>query len=1164
MLAGNEQRIFPLSLPLGVVKKYACFLCNATFKTTKTRLHHMKNKHNMVPARNGKAGHPGQPFKQSTPIITPISISESALLQVEPNGPLQKVDANIDTEQICRLIESLGNVQKVNQVVILGQVPPHAPPLEVQQIAHLAAPVHLNLPRDDFMGLKLTESKSGELDLSNNACDPMEQTIILEPITPDGQLLNPPLSEAGSSILAMGAVGLNNPEPSLSSCDPMEQTIILEPITPDGQLENCFPGEAAGELRFAESVPTESEAVAQLLQQTGTGAVQSGMFADNLDQTVILELTPAVMPNEPSHTEPPHPVPLPGVVPSAELEKVPAEQTGRSDSPLPQTLQLEKRPTCSSPHTPSECYTDPKDGTESQLQKKDLDDVPPMEDRAQSPETQEKNDQDASKDECLEQVEDPPKLEEPSAKERDASQVETKQASQVPLNTMSAQELVKVRKRKPSRAYFFQEYMQELVGSIYKDDLRIKAKPAKRQRAKKAHLVVKFGPQSKEKKTKEKKTSQRRKRSQEDAMVAKTQVADLPEKKGASPKKGRKGKGKKNTRHLVSAPKKKSSSPSHDSPVRQIKDARKTKMKRRKEVGAEGATQPGEQAAVDAPAFKKAKKAKIMRKVQPKVAKEGKRKKKRAEEPEKRSPASADVAQDALLLLKGHKQPQLRVYKLDTSRASAHACEAAAPPPQTSPPGNTDPPPDPSTDTRNDLSAEGKKLGGRRKKSQKALSLLSSLKVPRQQPETLPSKPKTTRKRRASSRVESEGVITSSSKRALECHDCGERFGEVSSLQKHKATVHVLDSPGLTYTNGNIFEGVTSSDFYHLPKQDRMVIGVMNTATGWDTEPELAETPSEDREPGVSFPALIPSPSLPVLPSDGMMNEDKGTSALGATVPSASDRSRESHQSSENKEPTTAVIRQEKVEDAHGAADEDIKADLLLEVDLVTVGGPPEKDELSPLAAPVGQTGSNETCERKSESAAVVEDGSEKSVSLQTCSAHHLEVKEEEEESISVQKKNKVARNRELDRGALEGGGRRRQSAAASKAGGAVCRRKRKRRSEEEEQECQVVYEQHTISSDSEVNDGSKAGVKNSELGNAAEIEALESLASLPPVSSTLEEPPEEPGTTGAEETVKVGEDPSGQRSPAVILEKFPTSGPASAVRDRSLITAKNKQGEVS
>lgn len=1145
--------------------KYPCFLCNATFKTTKTRLHHMKTKHNMVPARTSKAI---QQFKQSTPIITPISVSEPALLQVEPNGPLQKVDANIDTEQICRLIESLGNVQKVNQVVILGQVPPHAPPLEVQQISQLVEPVHLNPLQMEVVGLKLPESKMDELDLSNSTCDPMEQTIILEPITPDGQLLNPPFAEVGCSIIAGGSIGLNNSEPLANSCDPMEQTIILEPITPDGQLQNCFPGEVPGQLPFADSEQTERGAIPQILEQTGTGANQ---FPDNLDQTVILELTPAVTPSEQSHTEPQHDIPLSGFLASSELQKIPAERTGPSSPSRPHTVELEQQqpPACSSAapaasaQTRDEHSRDPKERTKSGLQK--VKRIQPLQDGARS---QEKNGQEAVKKVSTEQVEELPQREEPSAKGSLVSQAETKEASQVLLNTMSAQELVKVRKRKPSRAYFFQEYMQELVGSIYKDDLQIKAKPAKRQKAKKAHLVVKFGPQSKEKKNREKKSPQQCKRSQGDAIMGNTSTATLSGKKGASQKRGKKGKGNKSTRHLVSTPKKKSSPPSHDSQVQQIKDVRKNKMKKPKGVVAEGAAHIDERAPVDSPEFKKTKKAKIMQKVQPKSAKGGKRKKKRAEETEEMRTASADVTQDALRLLKGHKQPQLRVYKLDTSKASGHALEASAQQSQTSaqrhPADRMD---HSAADGRNDLSAEGKKIGGRRKKNQKALSLLSSLKVPRQAPETLPSKTKATRKRKASSKVELEGVITSSSNRALECHDCGERFSEVSSLQKHKGTVHILESPGLTYTNGNIFEGVTSSDFYNLPKRDRMMIGVMNTATGWDTEPELGEAASEDREPGVSFPALIPSPSLTVPPSDVvMMDKDKGASKLGATVRPPSDQNCETTQSSDNNDPMMAVGSKRVAEGGVcDTADEDAKEDLMLEVDLVTVGEQSEKDDLPSPAVPGGQTKATRTCQGGGKSTTPVSDESEKSVSLQTCSTHQMEIKEEEEEICGQSKKE--ARHRELHREGLKRGGTGHGVAAASMKGGAVDATL----SEKEEQECEIVYEQHTIASDSEMNDENEAVTKNSELQPIAEVEAHKSSASLPPVPSTLEESQEEPVVLGlkpcntsVEALNERGDGHGPEQSPAVMLEKLPTSRRAHTAKDQSPMTTRSKPRQVS
>ncbi|KAG7242198.1 hypothetical protein INR49_024244, partial [Caranx melampygus] len=161
-------------------------------------------------------------------------------------------------------------------------------------------------------------------------------------------------------------------------------------------------------------------------------------------------------------------------------------------------------------------------------------------------------------------------------------------------------------------------------------------------------------------------------------------------------------------------------------------------------------------------------------------------------------------------------------------------------------------------------------------------TLTADQQVSRQPPEALPTKPKTTRKRKASSKVETEGIITSHSKRALECNDCGERFSEVSSLQKHKATVHIVESPGLTYTNGNVFEGV--SRLYQLPKHHNKVVGVISATADWDTEPEMGEMALEDRERILSFPALIPSPSLPVPPSDveGSAYVDKGGGKIGA------------------------------------------------------------------------------------------------------------------------------------------------------------------------------------------------------------------------------------------------------------------------------------------
>ncbi|XP_069392999.1 zinc finger protein 576, tandem duplicate 1 isoform X1 [Paralichthys olivaceus] len=1206
--------------------KYSCSICKAIFKTTKTRLHHMKTKHNVLPAAARHALPTGQQVKQNTPIITPISICQPGLLQLEPNGPLQKVDSNIDTEQIRRLIESLGNVQKVNQVVILGQVPPHAPPLELQQIPHLAEPVNISPPQIDFIGQ--SESKTIELDTLNHQFDPMEQTIILEPITPDGQLENPHFPELGSHIT------------------------IGESI----------------ELTFVQTEQTErheGEVMHQSLQQPEISAFQSDPVNQmvcqdqNLEQTFILELTPALMPTlelEQSKTLPKEEIPSSSLVPTTELEKTPdqtvidEQETGLSVPTFMSTVELELTPlqteqqevtTC--PYVPSDTLTETPSESERNVKEDDvslvqtesqdlihnvMDGVVPQE--MQEKALQEPFEQDSSEKLLVDQKtgqEQLSEVEDASAPKEIPSQLESKQVPQIselPVNVMSAQELVKVRKRKPARTFIFQGYIQEQVRSIRKDDLQIEAKPPKRQRTKKSHLVVKFGPSSKEKKIKkQKKPSQQHQPTWEEEITT-----DLSPKKASSQKKGRKGKKEREVGHLVSTAEIKLPSLNQESQEQQInldtrkKHTRKNKIKKQKEQAREGVMTVSEHKTAVLPVFKKKKQTKIMRKDLPKKAKDGKRKKNLAKKEEVNTDtASAEIqephiTQDPLVLLKGHKQPQLKVYKLDPSKASSQKQEAspvdAGPMSQQSKDNKL-----PTSESANNLTAENKKKGGRPKKNQKALSLLSSLQISRQPSETLPTKPKTTRKRKASSKVETEGVITSShSKRALECKDCGERFSELSSLQKHKATVHIVESPSLTYTNGNIFEGVSRLDLYQLPKQSAKAVGVMNAAADWDTEPEVTELALEDRERTVCFPALIPSPSLPVPPSDVEMSacEDKHGSKTEAHVKfqtssdgcSLSDQGKNCETPSnftsesglnistqtrnfETGEPLTSdeaeqensMLKNPSPEsEVQATVDEDIKEDLLLEVDLVTVGEQNEKDESDPasLQESVAQDESKRNSEcgsTETPTAPGHETIIEKSLTWQTvsCSTHQVEIKEEEEEMVVQRKKvegkgaaiNNTTRGRRRGRGHLKRGMITRTFLGGDTVKGTE--------SEKEQDECQVIYEKHAITPDSGAHDEVETGIKTSQPKTNPECEAQKATAPaacLPHGPPALEESPEEQVvfelesvTTSVEEVMNEGEehDREVDQSPGIILEKFLTSRQREiADKELCLRTARSNQ----
>lgn len=1184
-----------LSLGASTIK-YPCLLCKGTFKSTRTRQQHMKTQHKELPAAASKALYAGQQMNQNIPIISPISIYQPSMLQVGPNGPLQKVDANIDTEPIRRLIESLGNVQKVNQVVILGQVPPNAPPLEVQQMPQMHANPHP--PQIDCISI--------------NPFNSMEQTFILEPITPDGQMENPSFSELGSYM----AVGEN-----------IELTLVQTEDTerPGGEV-----------IQQPDIGAIQSDPVDQIIYQNEV--------EQDLEQTIILELVPTVE-LEQSQTVPYGEILSSCLVPTTDLENtadqtVSAEQESNMPAPLLMTtFELELTPLQTEQHglpscplvppdalsqTTSESETNPKEEVASQMKTVNLDQGQPAVDGDAPQEREEKAEQEPSEkllvdnNESLDHVENKSEVEHPPAKEDVSSHLHTKQVlkrSELPVNVMSAQELVKVRKRKPTKAFIFQgDYMQELVGSINKDDLQTGAIPAKRQRTKKSRLV-KFGPQCKEKKNKKQKKPSQQQQPMQEGVRGKTSTQNPSVKKVASQKKERK---RERDKKVVNVPYTSEMQPptTQDPQVQQIKgDKRKIKKKKQKEAAREEVALISEHTTEAVPVLEKP--TQIQQKDQPKKGKYGKRKKNMAKQDKvktKTSTASADIpapqiTQETLLLLKGHKQPQLKVYKLDPSKASGQTQEASPHDAQTvtqESKGNAHK--QSPSESPNNLTAEGKKKGGRPKKNHKVLSLLSSLQVSRQTPETLPTKPKIARKRKASSNVETEGVITSHSKRALECKECGQRFSDVSSLQKHKA-VHIVESPSLTYTNGNVFEGVAGLDVYQHPKRHDTAVGVMNAASDWDTEPELAEMALEGRERSHSFPALIPSPSLPVPSSDvdviayenkaAGKKESDYQSHTSAEVHSASDQRKNSEtplnftskpplstssqtKGSETGEPLASdADKQEEVAPRIPSSqsqfefptDEDIKEDLLLEVDLVTVGEQTERDEPTAHEDIAPQNKSSGTCRPQGESADELPGhvsnetttGNRLTLHTVSCSTHHVEIKEEEEELL-VQKKNAgkgaVSMNASSRRRRGTGCLKRKVISKRVSVGDAI----RGSESVTDQDECQIVYEECPISSDSEMSDEGEANTKISQPETRAEgNHATAPTASLPAQKVVLESVP-----TSVEEVMRLrglqGEEEHNESdlSPGIIFEKFlPSRQTATADEEPCPMTKRNNPRQV-
>lgn len=1074
-----------------------------------------------------------------------------------PDGPLQKVDANVDTEQICRLIESLGNVQKVNQVVILGQVPPDAQPLEVHQIPQVAGPVNSNLNplQLHFMGIKPAQSEG--LDSSNNQCDPMEQTIILEPITPDGQPETNPLFQGICSEVTIS----ENVQVTLGQC---------------GQTET-----SSGELMH-EGLQQTDVSVGQCYTMDQIVCQNEGdAQKQNLEETFILELTPALTPTmefEQNQTVSQNEILSPSSKATSDIEKIPdqtntvEQETILNSQSLLYKAKLELEPSQEehqehhSSVIPNKILQNPAETEANVCKAVDLASQEVNQEYAHNTDRwklQGNNEKTNNASEILQEmrIEGHNELQDSCetvnnvSKDQATAQQETKQTPQVselPVSVMSAQELVKVRKRKPARAFFLQGYMQDFVGSMRKEDLHVRAQPVKRKRTKKSHLVVKFGPQDKEKKRKEKTPSPKSKKKTEDSVKGKNNILEI--------KKGRKGKhGKKAEISATLVDEKSSTQETQDVQMQPVKEgARKIKMNKRRK-GEKNLSPVREHKVAPSPGFKKKKQAKVIQKGTNKNANNEKGKKKQLDKEMGRQASpnlpGQTLPQDALLLLKGHKQPQLKVYKLDASKSSGQT-------PSSSPGSQQSP--DKLTSTTGETIISGTPQGkkkGRPKKNPKAFPILSSLKVTNKAPEVVPQKPETSRKRKASTKVEAEGVITS--KRALKCNNCGEVFSEVSSLQKHKTTVHIIKSPGLTYTNGNVFEGVNRLDFYQVSKKRPKVDGIRNAAApDWDTEPETGDGISEDREPSLSFPALIPSPSLPVSLSDNGINtfEDNGANekeinnhfqthvdvhlrskqVQNETIQDQ-DCERKETATPDPSEPGAETIKKlNSGNQVSNSTEEDVKENLLLQVDLVTVGDQTERDELAPIEDAEAQIISQENCHSRNQSS--WNERHENGLRLQTvsCSTREINIKEEEEEIAIQERKGESqaapARIAKLKKGK----GKRSMSDSVSKkslAGDGPS---------ETHSECQVVYERYALSSDSESQD----------LGETASMHSKPEVIPEPEASklSSLEESPKKQGDAQSKLATKSVEEQIEDRepqelktqdrdqSPVIILEKLLTS----------------------
>ncbi|KAJ8005281.1 hypothetical protein DPEC_G00145000 [Dallia pectoralis] len=1279
-----------------------CSICNAPFKTVKTRLRHMERKHSSFvtePSTTSGGTTTGtippltlQQCKPGQAIITQVAMGQT--------NYLQQVD-NIDTEQIRKLIESLGNVQKVNQVVILGQVPPHGQPFDLQQLQGIGEPVQLRFTQSQLTQLKpagVGETESLEVEqVIPPQCDSGEQIITLEPV-----FSNDPME---GSLHAQTQEDTN----TLST---EQNQMHVDLIQPQLLVQTGLPVDLENAMIQTEQMTVQSE------------SIELGQTPEQC-QTVVFELTPSLIPtleleqtqtdqeghvsasslptfeSEPTaehdETAKGGDVCAPPLITAAELEMPQADQN--------ELLSVDTNKEVESPQTPpGQLDTSRVGGASAQNKSLQVNHGESLreEEPTLSRETVEEpllGDGENKKQRVLQASCEGKELSASNAgngrKDEFASDnlyddgevpphtritqavlptSETKRltlSSQLPVHLMSVQEFVKVRKRKQSNNSTMQ-------GNMQQPKVELKAKPTKEPKAKNARLVVKFSP-----KEKKKKPSQISKLPLKEDLI---QVAGQTPVKTQPKKVPLKQKACKEKKKPNSICKSKSPSVLCDSQVQQVLPLEeqvpqvkqgKKKVKRKKDVTCETLDQIIQQELMAPPKAKKKKQQKVTQVTQdqPKKFKDKKLSKsvrKRIKQSMKTSPLSesetvvpccfttnssfaqacgcndlseltpnSQIEQQSLLLLKGHKQPQLKVYKLDTSKAPQGQTEEASP----SEP-RTDPEPDQATAPIHKnkgpkckqlklLTAGGRRKVGRPKKKQMELSILAPLKSTSCASDTSPSKPKTYRKRKAP-KVETEGIISGfHPQRALECKDCGEKFTDVSSLQQHKVALHTVESPGLTYTNGNIFEGVMRSDLGQPPLKVTEEVNEnssgqkafdMQVVSDWEGEVDVRDVGLGDVGLGdvgerVAFPALNTSPSLPlaVAPegdqpeateknidttTDGMEScfllapnstpsdsespdkcsylsksvqtllSERSSSHLTPVVPlhSSSKAENTKTESECNMNETPGAPKPTASSSEHPEPTEDeIKKELLLEVDLVTVGDVEEpreersQNDQSSLQEPNRNLGL--AAHAQIENVNITE----KNLNEQSecCPSDQPDIKQEEEEILvqtrDVQKRG-VGR-KTIHRGRRKGVGHGKKGFATRKTHGDGMKEIEPGK---ESGECRVVFQQYSLTDDTEIKD--EAEFTNlhpapSSLSSESEVRSSsdQHTTTAPDPSASgipsLEESSEdqvvfelESVTTSVVEVVKTEDgmvtervdtdqqDRDTGQSPGIILERFLTS----------------------
>ncbi|TSL82474.1 Zinc finger protein 90 [Bagarius yarrelli] len=903
-------------------KKYVCSQCNEFFKTAKSMLHHNKTKHSQCPTitqtNSTVAG--GSPC-----VATLTEVVQLPLSHVDSNGQAVQQIGPLEAEQIKRLIEKMGNVQKVNQLVILGldQLPLQTQSSVMQQPQGLIKPLHFDFtqptvqqtvcqPAGNERGHEetsiateqdtLLKSLQVEVAVKQNETVVQDNTIISAScqekrvIDVESNMTGEQVNDIQYNVL-LELPGKNILLPQL------EVTNQLVLTTEQQQIQGAPDVKTGNDLSLNLITEIESRVISEkeFLTATDITAFRNAVINTKPNQTGPTSADSSMKPE----TKTNH-----GNVLSPDVTNTTADPLSQMADALDSLVELEIQTVQDNLGNIEQTSNNTKTQNEKAMADSLLE--PQAETEQRKPNLD--NGQEAeyylehqqlkeilSPENNILQISEPSLVNIQDAQEmcplNEATSSETSiQKSQVESEdrTLLNEEFPFMKKTLPvkkkrskkqvSKSSKYLENHDEVARSILlitsNQKIKTVSKTPKKQEKKKKCFVNK---QSKKKCSKAK-LFNISKNSLYDDLGNDTEVLSHNEIKKLKQKRIKGRKAEKSAR-VVHVP----ALPCEQKVINVSEQANQGKPPKRKFENQRHLVKKGKTTAEtqqdESPIPKKKKTDKVSEPTPQKsvknntpVNKANKKSHKLAKHREKdnifsETPVIDQIQQQALLFLKGHKQPQLKVHKLDAKTTGLdhqlmHKCQTKE-----------------SHDhkTTAEPAKEGipnKQLQAPSQKKKKVKTLKKKSKVDSKQSSHLQTSPinngfpsgakqKAVRKRKAPAKIDQEIALSPPySRLIIGCHDCGKSFSEVSALQEHMALMH---SENGAHRSNVPCDGSEISMVSQRPSEIMLPNAAhssdfgIHVPTDWDVDSEMREIGlGNDRtnEHRLSFPALSPSPSF--------------------------------------------------------------------------------------------------------------------------------------------------------------------------------------------------------------------------------------------------------------------------------------------------------------